>query len=50
MFPDRMPHNMSAIAARKVLAPTAQGYEEHVEIDWGHGVYEPYYCMPLQRK
>jgi hypothetical protein len=50
MFPDRMPHNMSAVAARKVLAPTAEGYEEHVEIDWGRGIYEPYYCMPLQRK
>ena len=50
MFPDRMPHNMPAVAARKVLAPTAQGYEERVEIDWGRGVYEPYYSMPLQRK
>jgi hypothetical protein len=50
MFPDRIPHNMSAIAARKVLVPTAQGYEESVEIDWGRGIYEPYYCMPLQRK
>ena len=50
MFPDRMPHNMPAVAARKVLSPTAQGYEERVEIDWGHGVYEPYYSMPLQRK
>src|SRR6185436_16523804 len=47
MFPDRMPHNMPAVAARKVLAPTAQGYEERVEIDWGRGVYEPYYSMPL---
>jgi hypothetical protein len=46
----RMPHNMSAVAARKVLAPTAQGYEERVEIDWGRGAYEPYYSMPLQRK
>jgi hypothetical protein len=50
MFPDRMPHNMPAVAARKVLAPTTQGYEERVEIDWGRGVYEPYYSMPLQRK
>jgi len=50
MFPDRMPHNMPAVAARKILAPTAQGYEERVEIDWGRGVYEPYYSMPLQRK
>ena len=50
MFPDRMPHNMPAVAARKVLVPTAQGYEESVEIDWGRGVYEPYYSMPLQRR
>jgi hypothetical protein len=50
MFQDRMPHNMPAVAARKILAPTAQGYEESVEIDWGRGVYEPYYSMPLHRK
>ena len=49
MFADRMPHNVPAVAARKILAPTAHGYEESLEIDWGRGVYEPYYSMPLQR-
>lgn len=50
IFADRMPHNMPAVAARKILAPTAHGYEESLEIDWGRGVYEPYYSIPLQRK
>lgn len=50
MFADRMPHNMPAVAARKILAPTTHGYEESLEIDWGRGVYEPYYSIPLQRK
>ena len=50
MFPDRMPHNVPAVAARKVLAPTAHGYEECLEIDWGRGVFEPYYSISLQRK
>ncbi|MGB4069038.1 MAG: hypothetical protein WBK08_13490 [Nitrospira sp.] len=29
MFADRVPHNVPAVAARKVLAPTAHGYEFH---------------------
>lgn len=50
MFADRVPHHMSAVAARKVLTPTADGYEETLELDRGLGVFEPYYSVPMQRK
>jgi hypothetical protein len=50
MFADRVPHNVLAVAARKVLAPTAHGYEETLEIDRGLGVFEPYYSVSMQRK
>jgi hypothetical protein len=50
MFADRVPHHVSAMAARKVLTPTARGYEETLELDRGLGVFEPYYSIPIQRK
>lgn len=50
MFADRVPHHVPAMAARKVLTPTADGYEETLELDRGLGVFEPYYRMPIQRK
>jgi urease beta subunit len=50
MFADRVPHHVSAVAARKVLTPTAHGYEETLELDRGFGGFEPYYTVPMQRK
>jgi hypothetical protein len=50
MFADRVPHHVPAVAARKVLTPTAGGYDETLELDRGLGVFEPYYSMPIQRK
>lgn len=50
MFADRVPHHVPAVAARKVLTPTARGYEETLELDRGLGVFEPYYSIPIQRK
>ncbi|HSL02176.1 MAG TPA: (2Fe-2S) ferredoxin domain-containing protein [Nitrospiraceae bacterium] len=50
MFADRVPHHVPAVAARKVLTPTTQGYEETLEIDRGSGVFEPYYSMLILRK
>ena len=50
MFADRVPHHVAAVAARKVLTPTAHGYEEALELDRGLGVFEPYYSIPIQRK
>ncbi len=49
MFADCVPHHLSAVAARKVLTPTASGYEEtDLELDRGRGVFEPYYSIPIQ--
>lgn len=50
MFADRVPHHVSAVAARKILTPTGRGYEEALELDRGLGVFEPYYSIPIQRK
>jgi hypothetical protein len=50
MFVDRVPHHLSAVAARKVLTPTESGYEETLELDRGLGVFEPYYSIPIERK
>jgi hypothetical protein len=50
MFADRVPHHVAAVAARKVLTPTAHGYEEALQLDRGLGVFEPYYSIPIQRK
>lgn len=50
MFADRVPHHVAAVAARKVLTPTAHGYEETLQLDRGLGVFEPYYSIPIQRK
>ncbi len=50
MFADRVPHHVSAVAARKVLTPTAHGYEETLELDRGLGIFEPYYSIPIRRK
>jgi hypothetical protein len=50
MFADRVPHHVPAMAARKVLIPTEDGYEETLELDRGLGVFEPYYRMLIQRK
>ena len=50
MFADRVPHHVAAVAARKVLTPTAHGYEETLQLDRGRGVFEPYYSIPIQRR
>ena len=50
MFADRVPHHVPAVAARKVLTPTACGHEETLELDRALGVFEPYYSIPIQRK
>src|SRR5207244_11728947 len=50
VFADRVPHHVPAVSARKVLAPTAHGYEETLELDRGLGVFEPDSRLPIQRK
>jgi len=48
MFPDRMPHNMPAVAARKVLAPTAQGYESALKSTGDVGSTNPITVCPFR--
>jgi hypothetical protein len=50
MFAERVPHHVAAVAARKVLTPTAHGYEETLQLDRGQGVFEPYYSISIQRR
>jgi hypothetical protein len=51
LFADRPEahHNVSAKRARKILRPTAYGFEECLELDPGSGQFEPYYTVPLHR-
>ena len=42
-------HNVQATRARKVLRPTADGFEERLELDRGSGQFELYYRIPMQR-
>jgi hypothetical protein len=42
-------HHVPAQRARKVLCPTAYGFEERLELDRGSGHFEPFYTVPLYR-
>ncbi len=48
-FADRVPHGVAATAARKVLAPTTDGYDESLELGYGTGPFVPYYTIPMRR-
>lgn len=47
-FADRVPHGISATAARKVLVPAGDGYDESLELDRGFGRFDPYYTIPMR--
>lgn len=47
-FADRVPHGVSATAARKVLVPAGDGYDESLELDRGFGRFDPYYTIPMR--
>lgn len=47
-FADRVPHGVSATAARKVLVPAGDGYDESLELDRGFGRLDPYYTIPMR--
>jgi hypothetical protein len=51
MFADRAEshHHVPATRARKILRPTAYGFEERLELDRGSGHFEPYYIVPMHR-
>ncbi|MEK6801600.1 MAG: hypothetical protein AABZ34_02910 [Nitrospirota bacterium] len=48
-FADHVPHGLSATAARKVLVPSGDGYDESLELDRGFGRFDPYYTIPMRR-
>jgi hypothetical protein len=48
-FDDRVPHEVKAAHARKLLVPTANGYDEILEIDRGNGRLEPYSVLEMMR-
>jgi hypothetical protein len=50
-FNDRVdPHSkITATRARKVFQPTPYGVEERLEVDRGHGRFEPYYTVSMHR-
>ena len=49
MFADRPAAHMQAQRARKILRPTAYGFEERLEIDHGSGQFEPHYVIAMHR-
>jgi hypothetical protein len=49
LFPVRAPHGSPARSARKILRPTAQGFDELLEIDPGSGAFEEYSRAELRR-
>lgn len=48
-FADRVPHGLSATAAKKVLVPSGDGYDESLELDRGFGRFDHYYTIPMRR-
>ena len=50
-FADQPPtgHNRKGQRARKSFAPTSDGFEERVEVDWGNGDFVPYSSVRMQR-
>lgn len=48
IFSDAVPHSTGAQQARKSLTPTAHGYDEILELDYGNGDYQTYYHVRLQ--
>jgi len=49
LFPDRVPHEARARQARKILQPTAEGYDEMLEIDRAGEGFETYSRVRLRR-
>jgi hypothetical protein len=48
-FDDRPSAHHQARRARKTLRPTADGFEERLEIDRGEGRFEPFYTIAMHR-
>ncbi len=48
-FRDRVPHEIRAREARKILMPTSYGYEELLQVDRGDDRFETYQVVQLRR-
>ena len=49
MFDDQPATHLQAQRARKIIRPTADGFEERLEIDYGEGRFEPHYVIAMHR-
>lgn len=49
MFDERPSVHHTAQRARKILRPTATGFEERLEVDHGEGRFETHYIITMQR-
>jgi len=49
MFDDRPPGHLGVQRARKILRPTADGFEERLEVERREGQFEPHYVLTMHR-
>jgi hypothetical protein len=49
MFDERPDAHYSEQPARKILRPTAEGFEERLEVDHGAGRFETHFVVTMQR-
>jgi hypothetical protein len=49
MFDERPDAHHAARRARKILRPTAYGFEERLEVDQGEGRFETHFVIAMQR-
>lgn len=49
VFADNAPGHLGAARARKIVRPTAYGFEERLEVDRGEGRFEPHYVLAMHR-
>ena len=49
MFDDNAPGHLGTARARKILRPTAYGFEERLEVARGSGQFEPHYVIAMHR-
>jgi hypothetical protein len=49
MFDERPDAHHAARRARKILRPTAYGFEERLEVDQGEGRFDTHFVITMQR-
>jgi hypothetical protein len=49
MFDDKPPGHLGVQRARKLLRPTAYGFEERLEVERSEGRFEPHYVIAMHR-